>query len=59
MYPIKITTPKPFLQTNKPERKNFKLSTRKREWNRAAGRTEDKFTKTSYCSNPRCKRKLT
>jgi len=41
------------------KRKPFKISTKKKEWNRAAGRDPyGPFIKTSYCRNPKCRRKL-
>src|SRR3989338_6411984 len=38
-------------------RKAFKISTKKKEWNKAAGRSEDNFNTASYCRV--CKRRLT
>jgi hypothetical protein len=40
----------------KPRRKPFKVSTKKKEWNKAAGRAENDFKTTSKCR--KCKRKL-
>jgi len=37
-------------------RKEFKISTKKKEWNKAAGRSEDDFKTTSKCRQ--CGRKL-
>lgn len=48
---IDITTGKK-IKTRKP----FKISTKKKEWNKAAGRDETDFKTTSKCRN--CKRKL-
>lgn len=41
---------------NKKNRKAFKTSTKKKEWNKATGREEDNFKSTSKCR--KCKRKL-
>ena len=49
----------PSLGENKKKRRPFKKSTKKIEWMRAAGRDPySPFVKTSYCRNPRCRRKL-
>jgi hypothetical protein len=36
-------------QKKKKKRKEFKISTKKKEWNKAAGRKEDDFKTTSKC----------
>lgn len=54
-----IFEPKYDIYTGKriKKRKAFKTSTKKREWNKAAGRSEDDFKSTSKCRY--CKRRLT
>lgn len=42
----------------KSKRKAFNISTKKIEWNKAAGRAEDDFKTTSKCRKPSCRRKL-
>ncbi len=39
-------------------RKPFKMSTKKKEWNKAAGRDADDFKTTSKCHNPKCRKRL-